>query len=128
MKKIILAGIGLAISLSSLSQLKESNGLTKTARQPKSAGLTNTATPQTDYPYTAIPFTSVKLTDQFWLPRIKTNHSVTIPASFERCDNTGRIKNFIMAAEKKGKFCTTYTFDDTDIYKTIEGAALIKFP
>ena len=51
------------------------------------------------------------------------NHSVTIPASFERCDNTGRIKNFIMAAEKKGKFCTTYTFDDTDIYKTIEGAS-----
>ncbi len=78
---------------------------------------------QSDYTYTAVPFTSVKLTDQFWLPRIKTNHSVTIPASFERCDNTGRIKNFIMAAEKKGKFCTTYTFDDTDIYKTIEGAS-----
>ena len=78
---------------------------------------------QSDYTYTAVPFTSVKLTDQFWLPRIKTNHAVTIPASFERCDNTGRIKNFIMAAEKKGKFCTTYTFDDTDIYKTIEGAS-----
>lgn len=76
-----------------------------------------------DYPYTAVPFTSVKLTDKFWLPRIKTNQSVTIPASFERCDKTGRIKNFIMAAEKKGKFCTAYTFDDTDIYKTIEGAS-----
>lgn len=78
---------------------------------------------QKDYTFTAVPFTKVTLTDNFWLPRIKTNHSVTIPASFERCDKTGRIKNFIMAAEKSGKFCTTYPFDDTDIYKTIEGAS-----
>jgi DUF1680 family protein len=76
-----------------------------------------------DYAYRAVPFTSVKLTDNFWLPRIKTNHNVTIPASFERCDKTGRVKNFIMAAEKSGKFCTTFPFDDTDIYKTIEGAS-----
>jgi len=48
---------------------------------------------------------------------------VTIPASFSRCESTGRVKNFIMAAEKKGKFCTRYPFDDTDIYKTIEGAS-----
>lgn len=76
-----------------------------------------------DYTFTAVPFTSVKLADNFWLPRIKTNHAVTIPASFERCDKTGRIKNFVMAAQKSGKFCTTYPFDDTDIYKTIEGAS-----
>ncbi|MDX1937589.1 MAG: glycoside hydrolase family 127 protein [Flavihumibacter sp.] len=78
---------------------------------------------QTDYTYKPVPFTSVKLTDNFWLPRIKTNHTVTIPASFERCDKTGRIKNFLMAANKAGKFCTTFPFDDTDIYKTIEGAS-----
>jgi uncharacterized protein len=78
---------------------------------------------QKDYTYKAVPFTNVKFTDNFWLPRIKTNHTVTIPASFERCDNTGRIKNFQMAAAKNGKFCTTYPFDDTDIYKTIEGAS-----
>jgi DUF1680 family protein len=28
-----------------------------------------------------------------------------------------------MAAARSGKFCTTYPFDDTDIYKTIEGAS-----
>lgn len=78
---------------------------------------------QKDYTFTSVPFTAVKLSDNFWLPRIKTNHTVTIPASFERCDKTGRVKNFIMAAEKNGKFCTTYPFDDTDIYKTIEGAS-----
>ena len=70
-----------------------------------------------------VPFTQVKLTDNFWLPRIEINRTVTIPASFERCESTGRVKNFVMAAEKKGKFCTTYPFDDTDIYKTIEGAS-----
>ncbi|MEP7107259.1 MAG: glycoside hydrolase family 127 protein [Ferruginibacter sp.] len=78
---------------------------------------------QKDYPIQAVPFTQVKLTDNFWLPRIEINRTVTIPASFERCQATGRIKNFIMAAEKKGKFCTTFPFDDTDIYKTIEGAS-----
>jgi uncharacterized protein len=76
-----------------------------------------------DYPIRAVPFTKVKLTDNFWLPRIKTNHKVTIPASFERCENTGRVKNFEMAAARSGKFCTVYPFDDTDIYKTIEGAS-----
>lgn len=76
-----------------------------------------------DYPIQNVPFTSVKLTDNFWLPRIKTNHTVTIPASFARCESTGRIKNFEMAAAGSGKFCTVYPFDDTDIYKTIEGAS-----
>jgi hypothetical protein len=78
---------------------------------------------QKDYPIQAVDFTRVKLTDQFWLPRIKMNHTVTIPASFERCESTGRVKNFVMAANKSGKFCTIYPFDDTDIYKTIEGAS-----
>jgi DUF1680 family protein len=76
-----------------------------------------------DYPIQPVPFTSVKLTDQFWSPKIETNRTATIPASFARCESTGRVKNFEMAAEHKGKFCTTYPFDDTDIYKTIEGAS-----
>jgi DUF1680 family protein len=76
-----------------------------------------------DYPIQSIAFTNVKLNDHFWMPRIKTNHTVTIPASFERCESTGRVKNFEMAAARSGKFCTIYPFDDTDIYKTIEGAS-----
>ncbi|MDB5023743.1 MAG: glycoside hydrolase family protein [Mucilaginibacter sp.] len=76
-----------------------------------------------DYPIQPVPFTSVKLSDHFWTSRIETNRSVTIPASFARCQSTGRVKNFEMAAEHKGKFCTVYPFDDTDIYKTIEGAS-----
>ena len=76
-----------------------------------------------DYSIQSVSFTKVKLTDKFWLPRIETNRMVTIPASFERCDKTGRVKNFIMAATHTGKFCSIYPFDDTDIYKTIEGAS-----
>ena len=81
------------------------------------------AAQRNDYPIQAVNFTAVKFTDAFWLPRLKTNHTVTIPASFARCESTGRVKNFEMAAEREGKFCTTFPFDDTDIYKTIEGAS-----
>src|SRR5665647_2222344 len=45
-----------------------------------------------DYSIKSVSFTKVKLTDKFWLPRIETNRLVTIPASFERCDKTGRVK------------------------------------
>ena len=78
---------------------------------------------QKDYAIQSVPFTQVSLSDNFWLPRIQVNRNVTIPASFERCESTGRVKNFVMAAQKSGKFCTRYPFDDTDIYKTIEGAS-----
>ena len=76
-----------------------------------------------DYPIQPVPFTSVKLTDSFWMPRLEINRTVTIPASFARCESTGRVKNFVLAATHTGKFCTAFPFDDTDIYKTIEGAS-----
>jgi DUF1680 family protein len=78
---------------------------------------------QQDYPIHGVPFTQVRLRDNFWLPRLDINRTVTIPAAFEQCRSTGRIRNFEQAAARKGKFCTTYPFDDTDIYKTIEGAS-----
>jgi DUF1680 family protein len=83
----------------------------------------NVSAQKKDYPIQAVVFNHVQLSDNFWLPRLKINETVTIPASFERCEKTGRVKNFVMAAEHTGKFCTIYPFDDTDIYKTIEGAS-----
>ena len=56
---------------------------------------------QKDYPIQSVLFTQVKLNDQFWLPRMEINRNVTIPASFARCESTGRVKNFEMAAQKK---------------------------
>ncbi|MFL6335756.1 MAG: hypothetical protein ACJ754_20795 [Pyrinomonadaceae bacterium] len=67
---------------------------------------------QQDYPIQTVNFTKVHVTDNFWLPRMKTNHTVTIPASFARCESTGRVKNFDMAAAKSGKFCTIFHKDD----------------
>ena len=77
-----------------------------------------------DYAIKGIPFNTVSLNDGFWLPKIETNRTITIPSSFQKCEETGRVENFILASgAKKGKFLTVYPFDDTDIYKTIEGAA-----
>jgi DUF1680 family protein len=71
-----------------------------------------------------VAFTSVKLTDQFWAPRIKTNHEVTIPIAIEQSTITGRIKNFEIAGGLcEGKFCSEYPFDDSDVYKIIEAAS-----
>lgn len=77
----------------------------------------------TDYPYQGVVFNNVKLTDSFWFPRVETNRTATIPSSFRKCEITGRIKNFENAATHTGKFETTFPFDDTDIYKIIEGAS-----
>jgi DUF1680 family protein len=77
-----------------------------------------------DYPIQPVPFTSVKLTDNFWAPRIKKNAEVTIPIAFGYCESTGRVKNFEIAAGlDTGKFQTIYPFDDSDVFKIIEGAS-----
>ncbi len=77
-----------------------------------------------DYPFTPIPFTQVKIDDDFWSKRIKTNHKVTIPISIEKSEETGRIENFAIAGgHAEGEFCSDYPFDDSDVFKIIEGAA-----
>lgn len=77
-----------------------------------------------DYPIVPVPFTSVKVHDEFWAPRIRLNHEVTIPIALDQCYKTGRVDNFLFAARiKKGSFCTEFPFDDSDIYKIIEGAS-----
>lgn len=77
-----------------------------------------------DYPMVPVPFTEVEITDSFWAGRILTNHRVTIPIAIARSRETGRIDNFMIAAGlKTGTFRTLYPFDDSDIYKIIEGAA-----
>jgi DUF1680 family protein len=78
----------------------------------------------TDYPIQPVPFTSVKLTDNFWAPRIKKNADVTIPIAFGYCESTGRVRNFeIAAGTDTGRFQTIYPFDDSDVFKIIEGAS-----
>ena len=99
-----------------------------------------TAVAQSGYPYTQVPFTSVKITpNTFWGDRIQAAREVTIPLAFSKCESEHRYKNFEMAAytlQHPGhpglktpewdvaKFMG-FSFDDTDVYKTIEGASYV---
>ena len=79
-----------------------------------------------DYPIRPVPFTEVKIADDFWAPRIETNRTVTIPYAFGKCEETGRIDNFLLAAGKiEGEHKGDFPFDDTDPYKILEGAAYV---
>lgn len=76
------------------------------------------------YPITPVPFTAVKVTDAFWGQRLKASREVTIPLAFSKCEETGRYKNFVNAAHPSDTIKVTgFSFDDTDVYKTIEGAS-----
>lgn len=95
---------------------------------------------QSGYPYTQVPFTAVKITpNTFWGDRIQAAREVTIPLAFSKCESEHRYKNFEMAAytlQHPGhpglqtpewdvaKFMG-FSFDDTDVYKTIEGASYV---
>jgi len=77
-----------------------------------------------DYPIRPVPFTAVKMTDHFWRPRMETNRAVTIRHAFQKNEETGRMDNFALAGGLiKGGQKGIYPFDDTDVYKTLEGAS-----
>jgi DUF1680 family protein len=82
-----------------------------------------------DYPVKPVPFTAVHVTDGFWAPRIETNRKITIPFAFQKDEETGRVDLFVRAAKAlrgeplENKRAPGYPFDDTDVYKVIEGAS-----
>ncbi len=91
--------------------------LTSMAKAPKS---------HHGYPINPVPFTSVKVNDDFWGQRLKASREVTIPLAFSKCEETGRYENFVKAAHPSDTITVTgYSFDDTDVYKTIEGASYL---
>ena len=112
MKKIILAALATVASLSGCTQKGEQAG---------------------GYPITPVPFTSVKVeNNSFWGQRLEASRKVTIPLAFSKCESEGRYTNFSNAAERmkdSTKFFKVhgrgFSFDDTDPYKTIEGASYI---
>ncbi len=91
------------------------------------------STAQTGYPITPVPFTAVKVTPgTFWGQRLEASRNVTVPLAFSKCESEGRYKNFENAtahmADPSKVFKVNgvgYSFDDTDPYKTLEGAAYI---
>jgi DUF1680 family protein len=80
--------------------------------------------PKKDYPIQPVSFTKVKVNDHFWAPRIELNQRVTIPIAINQCYKTGRVENFKIAGKlTKGKFQSEFPFDDSDVFKIIEGAS-----
>ncbi len=76
-----------------------------------------------DDPIRPVPFTEVEVRGGFWGKRLEINRRVTIPLAFRHCQETGRIDNFLKAAGKmRGPFQGIH-FDDSDVYKVIEGAS-----
>jgi DUF1680 family protein len=87
-------------------------------------GATCAPKPARDYPIRPVPFTEVRFRDAFWQPRLEINHKVTIPHILKMEEETGRDRNFeIAGGAAPGEFCSSYPFDDSDVYKTIEAAA-----
>ncbi len=85
--------------------------------------VTETSAIQLDYPIQPVPFTSVTIKDNFWSPRLETNRKVTIPYNFQKCKETGRLRNFAIAGGlEEGTFEGIF-FNDSDVFKVIEGAS-----
>ncbi len=89
-----------------------------------------------DYPFQPVPFTAVRITGGFWQQKQEINRTVTVPFALQQCEESGRVKNFDLAAEVMRRRAagekdfqikppTVYPFDDTDVYKAIEGAAYV---
>lgn len=89
-----------------------------------------------DYPVQPVPFTAVRVTGGFWRTRQEVNRAVTVPFGMRQCEETGRLRNFDLAAETlrrraagertfQNRPATLYPFDDSDVYKVIEGAAYV---
>lgn len=78
------------------------------------------------YPIDPVPFTSVTVDDAFWGQRLQASRDVTIPLAFSKCEETGRYDNFVKAANPSDDYeVGGFSFDDTDVYKTIEGASYL---
>lgn len=76
-----------------------------------------------DYPIKPVEFTEVQINDTFWLLRMETNREVTIPFAFKKSEETGRIDNFAKAGGMmQGKF-EGRRYNDSDVFKIMEGAA-----
>ena len=76
-----------------------------------------------DYPFQPAEMTNVAIRAGFWYPRFETNRIVTVQVDFKKSEETGRISNFELAGQRAGCGFKGIPFNDSDVYKIIEGAA-----
>ncbi len=79
---------------------------------------------QTGYKIESVNIQNIKLKDEFWLPIIERVQEKTIEYAIKKCEEEGRFDNFLIAGRKmEGEVKGAMPFDDTDVYKIIEGAS-----
>jgi hypothetical protein len=116
----------IALSAGPVAQVGTPSARETTAAAVPTAPAEVSVTAPTGYPIRPVPFTAVRFADAFWAPRLDTNRRVTIPVALRQSADTGRLKNFdIAAGAATGAFCSKYAFDDSDVFKVIEGAAYV---
>ena len=79
----------------------------------------------TDYPIRAASLAEARVTGGFWHERLETNRLVTLKTDFAKCNETPRIANFTNAAARAWGKRGGAVWDDSDVYKVMEGAAYI---
>ncbi len=72
---------------------------------------------------TPVNFADISINDNFWSPRLQKHKDVTLGVCIDQIENqTGRIRNFENAAKGEGTHSGIF-FDDSDVYKALEGMA-----
>ena len=72
---------------------------------------------------TPVGFADVNINDSFWSPRLQKHKDVTLGVCIDQIENqTGRMRNFENAAKGEGEHSGIF-FDDSDVYKALEGMA-----
>ena len=78
-----------------------------------------------DYPIRSAEMTKVRVTGGFWFDRLETNRTATLKSNWLKCGETSRIANFTNAANRAvGRF-GGIPFDDSDVFKVMEGTAYV---
>jgi DUF1680 family protein len=86
------------------------------------------------YPVRPVPFTDVTLTAGMLQERQQVNRKVTVPFALDQCQSSKRMDNFDLAAETmkrraagektfQHKPATGAPYDDSDVFKALEGAS-----
>ena len=87
------------------------------------AGCSSSEPASPGYPVQPISFEQVKLEDDFWSNKIRINREVTIPFALQKISETGRMDNFLKASGKMEGPHEGKRYNDTDVFKVIEGIA-----
>ena len=80
-----------------------------------------------DYPLKPIPFNEVRITSDFWRPRLVTQRETLVPFAFERTqpgvEHLTAARDFLNGKTVEGH--RPHRFIDSDLYKVMEGAAYL---